>query len=83
VYDTANGDEELFDTEVDPDEMRDVAGQHPLRAAYLRETLLEWVASVYRAAAEASAGPALMDRNECEALKALGYVPEDQACPES
>jgi arylsulfatase A-like enzyme len=82
VYDTANGNEELFDTAADPDEMRNVAGQHPLRAAYLRETLLQWVGSVFRPGADATAGPESMSRDECEALKALGYLTADQACPE-
>jgi len=83
VYDTANGSEELFDTAADPEERQDVAAQHPLRAAYLRETLLEWVGSVFRPGADATAGPDSMSRDECEALKALGYLSGDQACPES
>ena len=83
VYDTANGSEELFDTATDPGETQDVAAHHPLRAAYLRETLLQWVASVFRPGADATAGPESMSRAECEALKALGYLSGDQACPES
>jgi arylsulfatase A-like enzyme len=83
VYDTANGDEELFDTAADPEERQDVAAQYPLRAAYLRETLLQWVSSVFRPGADATAGPESMSRDECEALKALGYLSGDQACPES
>ena len=78
-----NASEELFDTEADPGEMQDVAAQHPLRAAYLRETLLEWVGSVFRPGADATAGPDSMSRDECEALKVLGYLSGDQACPES
>jgi arylsulfatase A-like enzyme len=83
IYDTANGNEELFDTAADPGEMQDVAPQHPLRAAYLRETLLQWVGSVFRPGADATAGPESMSRDECEALQALGYLSGDQACPES
>lgn len=83
VYDTANGNEELFDTATDPDETRDVAARHPVRAAYLRETLLQWVGSVFRPGADANAGPESMTRDECEALKALGYLTGDQACPGS
>ena len=64
----------------DPDEKTNVASAHPLRAASLRETLLLWVARVFRP--EATAGPASMSRDECEALKALGYLSGDQACPE-
>jgi arylsulfatase A-like enzyme len=83
IYDTANGSEELFDTAADPDEMRDVAEEHPLRTAYLRETLLQWVSSVFRPGADATTGPESMSRDECEALRALGYLSGDQACPES
>jgi arylsulfatase A-like enzyme len=83
VYDTANGNEELFDTATDPGETRDVGAEHPLRAAYLRETLLQWVSRVFRPGSEASAGPESMSRDECEALKALGYLAADQPCPES
>jgi arylsulfatase A-like enzyme len=83
VYDTANGDEELFDTADDPEETRDVAADRPLRAAYLRETLLMWVAHVFQPEASATAGPASMSRDECEALKALGYLADDQPCPGS
>jgi arylsulfatase A-like enzyme len=83
VYDTANGSEELFDTASDPGEMRDVAAEHPILTAYLRETLLQWVGSVFRPGGAATAGPESMARDECEALKALGYLSNDQACPES
>ena len=83
VYDTANGDEELFDTRADPEEQQDVAAEQPLRAAYLRETLLEWVSRVFRPGTEAATGPDSMSRDECEALKALGYLSGDQACPQS
>jgi arylsulfatase A-like enzyme len=83
VYDTANGDEELFDTADDPGETRNVAKERPLRAAYLRQTLLLWVARVFQPEGGAAAGPAAMSRDECEALKALGYLAEDQPCPES
>ena len=82
VYDTANGSEELFDTAADPGETQDVSAQRPLRAAYLRETLLQWVGNAFRPGADASAGPTSMSRDECEALKALGYLVGDQACPE-
>ncbi len=83
VYDTANGSEELFDTAADPEEMEDASAQHSLRAAYLRQTLLQWVSSVFRPGADPTAGPESMSREECEALKALGYLSGDQACPES
>ena len=64
-------------------EMRDVDAEHPILTAYLRETLLQWVSSVFRPGADATAGPESMSRDECEALKALGYLSADQACPES
>jgi arylsulfatase A-like enzyme len=80
IYDTATGAEELFDTRSDPDEQSDVAGAHPLRTAWFRQTLLHWVSSVFRPGAAGTAEVS-MSRDECEALKALGYLSGDVECP--
>ncbi len=80
-YDTATGEERLFDTDADPGETENRAGQYPIRTAYFRETLHQWMRSVF----EPREGPAVetvMSREQCEALKALGYVEAGQTCPE-
>ena len=81
IYDTATGEEQLFDTDVDPGETEDQAEKYPLRTAYFRETLQVWMRSVFEPGM-GSAAEAVMTREECEALKALGYVEEGQPCPE-
>jgi arylsulfatase A-like enzyme len=82
VYDTATGGERLYDTEQDPGETRDVARHAPVRTAWFRETLHQWMRTVFRPGFEpAEAAPPVMSHDQCEDLKALGYVPADQPCP--
>jgi arylsulfatase A-like enzyme len=83
VYETTTAREELFDTVTDPDEMQDVAPQHSLRAAYYRETLLHWASTVFGPGAGEPDAPVTMSRDQCEALKALGYLGPGHTCPES
>jgi len=80
VYDTRSGEGWLFDLEQDPGETRDVQAAEPLRAAYCRESLQQWVANLADAAHEAGVAPAgTMTREQCEQLKALGYT--HTGCP--
>ncbi len=81
IYDTATGEEQLFDTAADPGETEDQAEEYPLRTAYFRETLQLWMRSAFEPG-EGSTAAAVMTREECEALKALGYVEAGQTCPE-
>jgi arylsulfatase len=82
VFDTATGGERLYDTGQDPGETRDVARRAPLRTAWFRETLHQWMRTVFRPGSEsAEAAPPVMSHDQCEDLKALGYVPADQPCP--
>ena len=83
LYDTANGRERLFDTAEDPGETRDVAASHPLRTAWFRETLHHWMRRVFRPGTEREESRAVMTRDQCEALKALGYLEADHTCPAS
>jgi arylsulfatase A-like enzyme len=83
LYETRTAREELFDIRTDPDETQDIAPRHPLRAAYYREALLHWASTVFRPGTGEPAAPATMSRDQCEALKALGYVGADQTCPET
>ena len=60
--------------------MREVQASQPLRAAYYRESVQQWVGSLSDAA-EGSGRPSTgtMTREQCEQLKALGYTHVD--CP--
>jgi hypothetical protein len=60
--------------------MRDVQSEEPMRAAYYRETLQHWVASLADAPRPGGATPeGTMTREQCEQLKALGYT--HTGCP--
>jgi len=82
VYDTATGEDLLFDTRVDPGETQDLSAGESLRTEWFRETLHHWMRHVFRpGGATAEAAPAAMTRDQCEDLKALGYIPGDHPCP--
>jgi arylsulfatase A-like enzyme len=76
LYDTATGAEQLFDTLADPGETKDQASREDLRVAYYRQTLHEWTRGVARSV-KSTAESVGMSPEQCENLKALGYV---QAC---
>jgi arylsulfatase A-like enzyme len=77
LYDTATGGEQLFDTLVDPGETKDLAGREGLRTAYYRQALHEWTRGAARSAKSTAESVGTMSPEQCENLKALGYV---QAC---
>jgi choline-sulfatase len=80
IYDTRSGEGRLFDLEQDSRETHDVQASEPLRAAYYRESLQQWVASLADVPHQAGATPAgAMTREQCEQLKALGYT--HTGCP--
>jgi len=81
IYDSATGEERLFDTAADPSETSDVAPEQGLRAQWFRETLHLWMRGVFRPGGAAAEPPPIMSRDQCEDLKALGYVPADHECP--
>jgi arylsulfatase A-like enzyme len=77
VYDTRTGREELYDLAADRDETVDRAGTQRVRAAYYRQTLLHLLAGLRQVPSSGAAPPpaAPMDKERCEMLKSLGYVP--------
>jgi arylsulfatase len=79
VYDTRTGAQTLYDLAQDPGETRDAREAQPLRAAYYAQTLHHWTARVARSASP-SASPPPMTREECENLKALGYLGSGTDC---
>jgi arylsulfatase A-like enzyme len=72
LYDTRTGEERLFDLQADPAESRDVAPADPLRAAYFRQALHQWILGLGRRGAAAE--PAALTPEQRENLCALGYI---------
>ena len=81
VYETASGVGRLYDTIDDPAEAVDLAAREPLRAAYCRETLEASLRTAFRPVRSGGEQEAQMTREQCEALKALGYLSGSHACP--
>jgi arylsulfatase A-like enzyme len=81
LYDTRTGEEQLYDVVNDPGQTRNLVSSDPLRAAWARESLHEWIASVARGEATGPAVPTRLTREQCENLKALGYIAADFKCP--
>jgi len=77
-YDTRTGEERLHDLEADPGETRDVAEEEPLRTAYYRQALHAWTLRLARRTPVGSEA-AQVSREQCENLKALGYIQSE--CP--
>ncbi|HQZ17741.1 MAG TPA: sulfatase [Vicinamibacteria bacterium] len=84
IYNTATADFSLFDRSGSPrleDSEHDYAPRAPvaLRETY-RQNLLAWIASLkgHTVAADKLEG---MSRQQCEELKALGYLSAKTACP--
>lgn len=81
IYDTRTGEEELYDLQDDPGETRNRAGAEPVRAAFFRQMLHHWTFVLARRGT-ASAEESRPTPEQCENLKALGYVnPACQALP--
>jgi arylsulfatase len=81
LYDTRTGQEELYDLAQDPGETRSLVSTDPLRAAWSRQELHHWIASAARAATSGTAAPGTMTKEQCENLRALGYLGSDVKCP--
>jgi arylsulfatase A-like enzyme len=76
IHDTRTSRELLFDLQRDAGESRPIQSAEPLRAAYYRQALHDWMARLKRPSG-APAGPgkdAAPDAATCAQLGALGYV---------
>lgn len=73
IHDLPSGDEQLYDLGQDPAERQDVASEHPLLCAALRQSLHRWLLDL-RTITSAEAEPARPDPTETEVLRALGYA---------
>jgi arylsulfatase A-like enzyme len=80
IYDTRTGEEELYDVVHDPGETRNLVSSDPLRAAWSREALQHWIATVTRGATAGAPSATPMTREQCENLKAMGYLGTDFKC---
>jgi arylsulfatase A-like enzyme len=80
LYDTRTGAEELYDLAADPSERRNLAPAEPVRSAFYRQTLHHWIAGLGRRG-EGGGEQATLSREQCENLKALGYLDAKTPCP--
>ena len=72
LYDTRTGEEQLFDIVADPGETRDIRSSDPLRAAYFRQALHQWILGLGRRGGEAE--QATLTPEQRANLCALGYI---------
>ncbi|HEX9189643.1 MAG TPA: sulfatase-like hydrolase/transferase, partial [Vicinamibacteria bacterium] len=75
-YDSRTGEERLYDLQADPGETKDVGPGEPLRAAYYRQALHAWTLKLARRG-PAGGEAAILTCEQCENLKALGYIQGD------
>jgi arylsulfatase A-like enzyme len=80
VYDTRTGSARLYDLQADPGEKSDRAAADPIAAAFHRQALQETIAHLSRRPVASAAGQAQMTREQCENLKALGYLSAGVDC---
>jgi arylsulfatase A-like enzyme len=74
IYDSRTGEAALYDLVADPEEKHDVAGANRLRTQWLLQELQHWIST---AGNREATGPAAKPTpEECERLRALGYVAE-------
>lgn len=73
LFDTRTGEVALYDVVADPKEAKDLASSEPVRAAYYRESLHYWMKTLARGAA-GGYEVARLTPEQCENLKALGYI---------
>jgi arylsulfatase A-like enzyme len=73
IWNKEPGTLELYDLEADPGERLDVAAANPQLAATLREQTEEWYESCLEAARPPE-GPAVLDAETKEQLRAMGYL---------
>jgi arylsulfatase A-like enzyme len=76
VHDTRTGQGRLFDLPADPAEQRDVSAAQPLRAAWYRQSLLQWLGRLGEGSARAAPtqGAQALTPEQCANLKSLGYT---------
>lgn len=82
IYETATTKTTLL-TRKDGDRVMsdaEAAGVSPVQKEALRQELLSWIASLKKKVVGGSSAP--MTRDQCEMLKALGYLDGTTKCPE-
>jgi arylsulfatase A-like enzyme len=77
IYDTRTGEQELYDLSADSSETRNVSSQEPIRSAYYRQALHQWVASLARAGGGGGEAVDHLTHEQCENLRSLGYITGD------
>jgi len=83
LCDTRTGQEELYDLRADPGERTNLVQLQPVRSAFYRQTLHHWIAGLGRPGDTGRGEEATVTREQCQNLKALGYLDPNTPCPES
>jgi arylsulfatase A-like enzyme len=79
IHDTRTGKSELYDLERDGGEGHDLARREPVRLAYYRQGLQDWVGRLQPRDAGSGQGAELTPE-QCENLKSLGYLASTVDC---
>ncbi|HEY7511451.1 MAG TPA: sulfatase-like hydrolase/transferase [Vicinamibacteria bacterium] len=76
IHDTRTGAEQLYDLGEDPGEQDPLQSREPLRAAFYRQALHDWMARLKRPETRpaAASGGAAPSAQTCEHLRTLGYL---------
>ena len=80
IYDTRTGSQQLYDLAADPGERSDRAAADPIVAAFHRQALQETIARLASRPVASAPDQAEMTREQCENLKALGYLSAGVDC---
>jgi arylsulfatase A-like enzyme len=80
IYDTRTGAQQLYDLDADPGERNDQAATDPIVAAFHRQALQETIARLSSRPVASAPDQAEMTREQCENLKALGYLSAGVDC---
>lgn len=72
IWDSRTGKTELYDLEKDPSEMNDIHTESSVVAGYLEQRVMSWLRE--QEILRGETGSAVIDSEECERLRALGYT---------
>lgn len=81
IHDTRSGRSLLYDVESDPREQADLYARASIRAEAMEQALHAWLGQL-KPAAPGQAEKNTLTREQCENMKALGYLDPRTKCPE-
>jgi arylsulfatase A-like enzyme len=81
IHDTRSGRSQLYDVESDPRETADLHARASIRAEAMEQALYTWLGRLKPVAGSSEKNT--LTREQCENMKALGYLDPRTPCPES